>query len=76
MPSAFDQNNKLNNSADTNVLPQPHTDDLISSKIDKLALDSTLDLAKHSADKILNLPITYLFASVNEFCDALATNKA
>ena len=50
--------------------------DPICSGINELALDSTLDLAKHPAGKILNLLTTYSFASVNEFCRAMATNGA
>ena len=58
------------------MLLKPYTVDFISSKIDDLALDFTLNLAKHLADEILNLPATYSFASINEFCRAVATNGA
>ena len=50
--------------------------DLIFFKINKLALDFTLDLSKHSANEILNLPATYSFASIIEFCRAVAINGA
>ena len=77
MLDAFDQNNELADPAnDTIVLPKTHSVDFISSKINELALDSTLDLAKHPASKILNLPATHSFASVNEFCSTMATNGA
>ena len=38
--------------------------DFISSKIDELAINSTLHLAKHSASEILNLLATYSFANI------------
>ena len=75
MFSAFDQSNELADLADITVLLEPLID-LISFEINELALDFTLDLAKHPASKILNLSATYLFASVNEFCCAVATNGA
>ena len=74
MPSAFNQD-ELANPTDTTVLFNPLID-LISFKINELALDSTLDLAKHLAGEILNLLTTYLFTSVNELCRAVATNRA
>ena len=75
MLGAFDQN-ELTESADTILLPKLYTMDPISSKIDELALHSILDLAKHPASEILNLLATHSFASVNEFCRAVATNRA
>ena len=71
----FNQNNKLTNLADKIVLPKLFID-LISSGINELALDSTLNLAKHLVSEILNLSATHSFASVNEFCRAVATNRA
>ena len=80
MLSAFDLNNELTNLADTNVFLRFYTNlfivDLIPSEINELALDFNLDLAKHPAHKILNLPAIYSFANVNEFCRAVAINGA
>ena len=73
MPDAFNQD-ELTNPTDTIVLFKPFID-LISSGINELALDSTLDLAKYIASEILNLPAIYSFANINEFCPAMATNK-
>ena len=73
MLGAFNQD-ELANPTDTTVLPNLFID-FISFEIDELALDSILDLAKHPAGEILNLPATYSFASVNKFCHAVATNR-
>ena len=73
MPGAFDQDKLAD--LETTVLFKSSIN-LISSRINELALDSTLDPAKHSAIKILNLPAIYLFASVNEFCRAVVINRA
>ena len=75
MLGVFDQD-KLANLADTTVLLKLPTVDLISFRINELALDSTLDLAKHPVNEILNLPAIHSFAIVNEFCRAVATNRA
>ena len=74
MFDVFNQD-ELANPIDTTVLFKPLIDP-ISSGIDELALDSTLDLAKHTASEILNLLATHLFTSVNKFCYAMATNEA
>ena len=78
MPGAFDQD-KLANPADTTMLSRSHANliilNLTSSEIDKLILDSSLNLAKYLAHEILNLSATHSFANVNEFCRAVIINK-
>ena len=74
MFDAFNQD-ELADPANTTVLSKPFID-LISFGINELALDSILDLAKHPASEILNLPATYSFASINEFCYVVTTNGA
>lgn len=48
----------------------------MGSLLDKLVLETSLDLLQHLAQKTINLPEYHVFASIAEFCHVVATNKA
>ena len=76
MPGAFDAEELEYHEVETVLPPNVNRGvDTLAVDLDKVALDGGLDLSKHPAHELLNLPAHHSFSNITEFRRAVASTS-